>query len=203
KRLDRHLNPSPAATSQAATRIMTTPQHSRWLLLTGRPGSGKTTVIRKALEGTPVKAGGFLTEEMRGNSVRTGFRIETLDGKRGVLARRDAHNNPPRVGSYSVDTSVMVDIAVPALREAANSADLAVIDEIGKMEMLCPAFVRELDHLAESDVPVLGTILMSPHPQGDRIKALPFVTLLQVTVETRGAALALVQEWLGEVRHCS
>ncbi|MFW6102890.1 MAG: nucleoside-triphosphatase [Chloroflexota bacterium] len=179
---------------------MANPQHSRWLLLTGKPGSGKTTIIRKALNGTQVKAGGFLTEETRENSVRTGFRIETLDGRRGVLARRDAHNNPPRVGSYSVDTSVMVDIAVPALREAANSADLVVIDEIGKMEMLCPAFVRELDHLADSDVPVLGTVLMSSHPQGDRIKAFPFVTLLQVTAETRDDVLALVQEWLKGVK---
>ncbi|MCJ7744781.1 MAG: nucleoside-triphosphatase, partial [Actinobacteria bacterium] len=34
------------------------------LLLTGRPGCGKTTVIRKALEGR-TGAGGFFTEEIR------------------------------------------------------------------------------------------------------------------------------------------
>ncbi len=182
---------------------MVNPRHPRWLLLTGKPGSGKTTIIRKALDGTQLRAGGFLTEEMRENGVRTGFRIETLDGKRGMLARRDTQNTLPRIGSYSVDTSVMLDIAVPALQEAGDSADLVIIDELGKMEMLCPAFVRELHRLAAAGVPVLGTVLMSSHPQGDRIKALPFVTILQITHGTRDNTFALVQDWLKEVKRCS
>mgnify|MGYP006286858435 CR=1 FL=1 len=182
---------------------MISPQHSRWLLLTGKPGSGKTTLIRKALDATQVRAGGFLTEEIRENNRRTGFGIETLNGKRGLLARRGAHDTLPRIGSYSVDTSVMSDIAVPALREAGGSADVVVIDEIGKMEMLCPAFVQELHRLTASETPVLGTILMSQHPEGDKIKALPFVTILKVTIETRDDALALVRKWLEKVMRCS
>ncbi len=182
---------------------MINPHHSRWLLLTGKPGSGKTTIIRKVLDGTQVRAGGFITEEMREKSIRTGFQIETLDGKRAVLAKREAHDTLPRIGSYAVDTSVMADIGVPALREAGESADLVVIDEIGKMEMLCPAFVRELHRIAAFETPVLGTILMSHHPEGDRIKGLPFVTILKVTIETRDDTLALVRKWLGEVVRCS
>ena len=78
-----------------------------------------------------------------------------------------------------------------------------VIDEIGKMEMLCPAFVQELHRLTASETPVLGTILMSQHPEGDKIKALPFVTILKVTIETRDDALALVRKWLEKVMRCS
>ncbi|HLE80863.1 MAG TPA: nucleoside-triphosphatase, partial [Dehalococcoidia bacterium] len=35
------------------------------LLLTGRPGTGKTTIIRKVLARLPRQAGGFYTEEVR------------------------------------------------------------------------------------------------------------------------------------------
>ena len=49
-------------------------------LLTGGPGVGKTTIIKRALEKAQVAAGGFFTEEIRGGGVRQGFRILTLKG---------------------------------------------------------------------------------------------------------------------------
>ena len=46
------------------------PQSKTAFLLTGRPGCGKTTLIRRLVEGLGVSAGGFYTEEIRRGSRR-------------------------------------------------------------------------------------------------------------------------------------
>ena len=58
----------------------------RNILLTGVPGIGKTTLIRRILDKIEVKAGGFCTEEIREKGRRVGFSINTLDGRTGTLA---------------------------------------------------------------------------------------------------------------------
>ena len=75
------------------------------LLLTGRPGIGKTTVIRRvadALQGERIA--GFYTEELRSRGKRTGFRIVTLDGRARLMASIHI-GSPHRVAKYGVDVS--------------------------------------------------------------------------------------------------
>ena len=55
----------------------------RTLVLTGRPGVGKTTVNKQVVAALGDQAGGFYTEEMRdANGGRAGFRLVALDGAR-------------------------------------------------------------------------------------------------------------------------
>ena len=58
------------------------------ILLTGLPGSGKTTLIRNVLSELPgwIRCAGFFTAEVREGRERTGFEIVTLDGCKGPLA---------------------------------------------------------------------------------------------------------------------
>ena len=48
------------------------------LLITGAPGTGKTTLIRAVVAALPWKAGGFFTEEIREADERIGFRVCSL-----------------------------------------------------------------------------------------------------------------------------
>jgi len=153
-------------------------------LLTGRPGTGKTTCLRRTLELAGRPAGGFLTEEVREGGARVGFALVTLAGARGMLA--DARRpGEPRVGKYAVDLETLDRLGVPAIREATRARRLVVIDEIGKMEMASAAFRQAVEEALASPAPVLGTILAAPHPWADRLKAMPSVTLITLTPANR------------------
>ncbi len=61
-------------------------------LVTGKPRIGKTTLIKRVIENLPC-VGGFYTEEISRLNVRQGFKIVTMDGKEGILARKGLINN--------------------------------------------------------------------------------------------------------------
>jgi nucleoside-triphosphatase THEP1 len=87
---------------------------SNKILLTGRPGSGKTTVIEWALAAMPkVQAGGFFTCEIRdAQGTRLGFEIVTLDGQETTLAHVRIRS-AQRVGKYGVSPPSSTPSAMP------------------------------------------------------------------------------------------
>jgi nucleoside-triphosphatase len=165
------------------------------ILVTGRPGVGKTTLVRAVAARLPDRAGGFYTSELREQGERLGFELVTLDGRRGLMASA-ARRGGPRVGKYGVDLGVIETLGVGALRDAMAASELVVVDEIGKMELLSPAFVATLRELFTGPYHVLGSIMEKPHPVADEIKRLPGVKVLEVTAANRDA---LVEEILREV----
>jgi len=92
----------------------------RVYLLTGRPGTGKTRLIKEAIAGVGNKAGGFYTEEIRSSGgVRLGFRLVTLDGQSAILAHVNIQSRY-RVGKYGVDIESLDRVGIPALQRAAQ-----------------------------------------------------------------------------------
>lgn len=166
-------------------------------LLTGRPGAGKTSLIKQALAGMKGEAGGFYTEEIRTRGVREGFRLVTLDGQTTILAHIDIRS-PYRVSKYGVDVDSLDQIGVSALRQAAEQCALVVIDEIGKMELFSADFREAIGQIIGSGKRVLGTIMLNPNPFADAIKHQPQVKLLTVTRDNHEPVLAELKEWLGE-----
>ena len=67
------------------------------ILITGKPGVGKTTLIQKVLDNVELTCQGFYTREIRADQGnRLGFEIVTLDGKTALLAHSQ-HLSPYRV----------------------------------------------------------------------------------------------------------
>jgi nucleoside-triphosphatase len=109
------------------------------ILVEGRPGTGETTLARAVAEAMKVQrltVASFLTEEIHDGGRRTAFSIEAFGGERGVLAHV-ARSGEPRFGRDGVDVATFERIALAGLE---HTADIVVIDEIGRMELLSTAF---------------------------------------------------------------
>lgn len=156
------------------------------LLLTGKPGVGKTTVVeavvaRLRLRG--LRLAGFFTRELRNpRGERTGFKIVTLDGEEGELARVGLRS-PARVGRYGVNLDDLERLALPRLR--ARNVDLIVIDEIGKMECASAGFRRAAEDALDARVHVLATLGIGRLYFFEALRARPDVAVWEVTVRNR------------------
>lgn len=167
------------------------------LLLTGKPGVGKTTVIQKVLSQLAQRVGGFTTQEIRQGGSRVGFSIRAVDtDQEGVLAHVDFPGSY-RVGKYGVNVDEMDRVGVSALRRALRSSDLIVMDEIGRMENYCPSFQRAVLEALDAPQDVLGTLQMRFTPFLDRIRERPDVTVKLVTPQNRDGLPAELAALLG------
>ena len=161
------------------------------ILLTGNPGSGKTTLIRRVVERLSRPAGGFYTQELRAGHVRKGFEIITLDGRRGIMAHMTIQSRQ-RIGKYGVDLAALDRLAVAAIRAAVQGAGqrgIVVIDEIGPMEMLSKSFCDAVLDALNSPAGVLGTIVQRSTPFGDQIKRRSDINLIEVRSDNRDKLL--------------
>jgi nucleoside-triphosphatase len=172
----------------------------RAILLAGRPGVGKTTVIRQVVDMLGGEAGGFYTEEIRQGGRRVGFKIITLEGEEGILAHVDI-KGAPRVSKYGVNIKDLEEVGVAALRRAIEERRYVVIDEIGKMELYSQEFRRAVAEALESEKVVLGTVMAGPHGWVDTLKARPQVTVLTVTQGNRDAIARRILDMLQIRRH--
>ena len=164
-------------------------------LLTGRPGTGKTSIIKQVVAGMKGRAGGFYTEEIRSQGVRQGFRLVTLEGRSAILAHIDIHS-PYRVSKYGVDVDILDKVGVSALDKAAAECDLVVVDEIGKMELFSDNFRQAVLRVIDSGRKVLGTIMLNSNPWADAVKRKPQVNLIEVTRYNHRQVLEELRSWL-------
>jgi nucleoside-triphosphatase len=152
------------------------------ILLTGPPGCGKTTIIRKVAERLPMPVEGFFTEDVRGrDGQRIGFDVVMLDGRRGPLAR--VGSSGPRVGRYGVSLHYLEEFALPAL--ARETGYLVVLDEIGKMECFSVVFQQVARSLLDGLTSVLGTVALGGCSFIREVRSRRDVELVEVTLNNR------------------
>jgi len=161
----------------------------RLLFVTGRPGIGKTSVLLRAVEGLKTKGykiGGMLSREVREKGVRIGFEIiDFYSGRRGWLAHV---NQPvgPKVSKYRVNLNDVDIIGAGSIRDAAENAQIIIIDEIGPMELFSQAFREAVVEAVNSGKPLLGTIhFKARDPLINLIRSRDDAEIIEVTYENR------------------
>ncbi|MGC9107000.1 MAG: NTPase [Infirmifilum sp.] len=159
-------------------------------LVTGRPGIGKTTCLRRAAEillSRNVVVGGMLTLEVREGGIRQGFQIiDLISGRKGKLADVNL-NKGPRVGKYWVNLQDLEEIGVTAIRRALREAKVVIIDEIGPMELFSEAFREAVTAALDSPKPVLASIHFRAREStfGRMILSRPDVEVVELTISNR------------------
>lgn len=151
------------------------------LMVIGRPGVGKTTLVNRVLEKLrgSLRLAGFTTAEIRDPSGRrTGFLVLTIEGKQAELARAGSRA-ALHVGRYDVNLEVFERLALPKL--VRRDVDLIVIDEIGKMECASSRFCRAVEDALDAQVSVLATLGIASVPFLQSIRKRPDVDVLTLT----------------------
>ncbi len=156
------------------------------ILLTGPPGCGKTTLIKRVIKQLrDLRMQGFYTEEVRGNDgKRVGFNAIGLSGYRTILAHVNS-NSRCRVGRYGVEVGKFEDFIASELNIADKACDLIVIDEIGKMECFSPLFEDRIQEMFAGDVPILASIAARGGGLINSAKERDDVDLITVTPQNR------------------
>jgi len=169
---------------------------SHVLLLTGPPGIGKTTAIRRVSEGlADRKLGGFTTEEIREKGQRVGFGLESFGGARAVLAHVEIPS-PHRVSRYGVDLGAL-DRFVELTLDPTAGPDVFLVDEIGKMECLSPRFVAAIERLLDGGIPMVATVAERGAGLIERAKRRPGAVLWTISRANRDEIPGRVRLWLG------
>jgi len=154
------------------------------ILITGYPGVGKTTLIKKLIEKLKdFKAIGFYTTEIKEEGARKGFELISLKDKKKLLSHTKIKSHY-RVGKYGVDIKGFEEFLEAILLEEINP-ELYIIDEIGKMECFSLKFRMFLKEILDSPKVVLATIALKGDGLIAEIKERPDVELFKITQKNR------------------
>ena len=156
------------------------------IFLTGKPGIGKTTIIKKWIEKIgKEKTAGFFTEEIRKKGERAGFKIKTMEGEEAILAVKG--RGKFCVGKYKVNIENLEKLGVKAIEKGIENdgIEVIIIDEIGKMELFSEKFKKAVINAIESPKTVLGVITMAKNEFVDRIKERKDILIVEVNRDNR------------------
>ncbi|MGH7430027.1 MAG: nucleoside-triphosphatase, partial [Candidatus Methylomirabilaceae bacterium] len=197
-RLDFPLHRLMLTGAPAASKATEETVKAKNVLVTGRPGIGKTTLLEHVVASLrgKLRLGGFTTGEILDPAGRRlGFLVTTLDGRQAELARVGVPSRH-RVGRYGVNLEAFERLALPELGR--RDVDLLVIDEIGTMECGSGRFRRAVEDALDAVVPILATVGRTSSPFVDALWERPDVERLTLTERNREALGAeLCARWRG------
>lgn len=171
---------------------------SKRILLRGKPGVGKTTIIIKFASKFPhATFQGFYTQEVRLNNTRIGFDVISFDEKKSILARKNIHT-PYKVGSYFVDIKSFEEIAIPTITPN-NRSNFFIIDEIGKMECFSKKFINCVKFLFNSEFPVFATIPIYSLPIINEIISNHNVEVIEINLQNRDKICSYLINYIGKI----
>ncbi len=125
------------------------------VVITGRPGSGKTTTVIEILK--KLKGAGFYTKEIRSGRARAGFIAVTSWNAEVILAKVGAKTDR-RVGKYGVFVKEFEERVVEPLWKFLKTSSFIYIDEAGKMELFSKKFRDFIEDLLKTEKDLIITV---------------------------------------------
>lgn len=156
------------------------PSHRKHLFLTGRKQVGKSTTLRKLLEGRDVQTGGFLTVRLKmpdGASIhmiRPGETEFTSENRLFYKQKGRVFMEPGRFDRLG-----------GGILAQSRDSGLILMDELGPAESGPVGFQQAVRECLDGDIPVYGVLQIGESAFLDEIKARSDVCVITVTEENR------------------
>jgi nucleoside-triphosphatase len=131
------------------------------IFLTGRPKSGKSTVLIKTIEllkNSGKKVGGFITPEIKERGRRKGFYVKDIFSNQMEVFASVDFKIGPKVSKYGIDIDALDKIALKAIDFALENCDVVCVDEIGKIEYFSENFRKKMQALMLIDKPLIAVL---------------------------------------------
>lgn len=172
----------------------------RHIFLTGEKQTGKSTVIKKALEETKTEACGFLTLPYYINNKLSGFYMHAL----GSVPK--GYKNDIPISAVIKEkcpiaiTKVFDTFACAILKSAYDCKKVVILDELGTLEKDSTAFKDNVEKLLNSHVHVLGVIQKNDNNSWDNIKKRDDVFVFNLNEENRERAAEILKEHILKIK---
>ncbi|HTE21418.1 MAG TPA: nucleoside-triphosphatase [Candidatus Limnocylindria bacterium] len=158
------------------------------ILLTGKPGIGKSTVIEKLIQlnkkpeepATWVVTAGIPRPE----GGRAGFSATNSAGVTRTISHKTDIPSDVIIGENHVDLVAVDAMFAQALEGATKPGALTILDEIGPIQLLSPAFTAALEEVFTGDPDLIATI----HYKDEQLatyRTAARAVLLEVTLDNR------------------
>jgi nucleoside-triphosphatase len=158
------------------------------ILLSGLPGTGRTTLIRRLSEiFKEFNPAGFYTTEIVEDGTITGFLIASLFGDNKILSHVSLKSKYA-VGKYRIDIKGFENL-LEAVFSKEKKTGLYLVDEIDKIECVSKKFTKVIVEILNSDKPVVATIAEKGTGLISELKKREDVNLIEVTPGNRDLQL--------------
>ncbi|MGE4577491.1 MAG: NTPase, partial [Candidatus Methanomethylophilaceae archaeon] len=149
----------------------------------------KTYVLLKVIEmlnDSDLHIGGMINEPIEDGRHKTGCSVRNImTGETEVFASTEIESRI-MVGKLGVDIEALEKVGVNAIRRACEDCDIIVIDEVGKLEVECPAFIDAVKDALDVGKPMIITLhKKSRNPLLQDIRRRDDVRILEVTPTNR------------------
>lgn len=169
------------------------------LFLTGRPRSGKTTLLQQALRN--VDFGGFAVQRLLKQGETWAFRLLDLSQEPYIAQIESSkpwddiviHMSEP--GKWRGIKEVFNEKGVLAVNRVLPH-QLLVMDELGIFESDAHLFQNAVHHVMSSDCPILGVIKQKSSPFLDSIRSRTSITILTIDPANPAQAAPILQDFL-------
>jgi len=155
------------------------------VIITGPMHIGKSTVVKKVLNGSGVSFQSIFTERILEGRNVVGYAICNEDRSISIPF---AHENFPkinRLNRFGYKPDVFEEIGVQLCRRINPSTELFVIDEIGVMEQYSPNYLKEIFSLFDSAFPLLVVVQERATYLLERLSLRRDTAIFQVNRENR------------------
>ena len=161
------------------------------VLLTGKPGAGKTTALSKIVDMIGRnRCAGMITTEILENGDRIGFKTHALYNDEDFILAHKSFDKKYVVEDFGVNIDDLDRVFTKEAESILNndSVKFIIIDEIGRMPTLSDRFKETLDKLADCGKILIGSICLEDEVDYIRdFKQRNDVTIYTLDLENRDA----------------